>query len=999
MEKYQFSPEAKSVLEHLRAPLAVYQFIEKRVVTIILSDGFCDLFGFTDKDKAYYEMDHNMYEATHPDDVARIADEAFRFATEGGKYEVVYRTLNMHRTEYRIVHSIGEHVFTPEGVRLAYVWYTDEGSYSNQDDHSGDELNTALRNSLHEEKIIQTGYYDFLTGLPTMSYFFELAEERRKSLIAEGKSAAIVYMDFSGMKYFNRKYGFAEGDKLLRSFANLLKKHFGNEDCGRFGADHFCILTEGTGIENKIMLLFADFEGENPEKKLSVRAGIFADNKGVLEISSCCDRAKYACDTMRKSVVSCFCYFDDSMLRQVENNRYFIENIDRAISEKWIKVYYQPIIRVANGRICDEEALARWLDPEKGMVSPAEFITVLEEAKLIYRLDLYVVEQVVEKMKKQEKAGLYVVPCSVNLSRVDFDSCDIVEEIRRRVDDAGVSRDKLNIEVTESTIGKDFEFMKKQIERFRELGFKVWMDDFGSGYSSLEFLQSVSLDLIKLDMRFIREFDRCDKSKIILTELIKMLIALEFDTVCEGVETKEQAEFLQEVGCAKLQGYYFGRPAPFEGVIERNTTPAMSGYENPVETEYYAAIGKINLYDISTISSENDNAVERYFNTIPMSIIESTGDAFTLIRCNNTYRDFMEKTFGVVAIGEKKRYSQVENEAGSEFIKYLRECGENGGRVIVDEEMPDGTINHSVIKRLAVNPLNGTKALAVAVLSITKRQSATMNFTRIARALSSDYISLYYVDLETNDFIEYKGATANQLLIERSGTDFFRASLSDALRVICPETRNEFISAFTKENILRAIDSQGAFVLNYREYIDKKPTYVSLKAVRASVNDNHIIIGVNNVDVQTRQKEALERMKQEQITHARITALTGDFICIYSVDPETEAYTEYIAASNYSGLEIPKEGTEFFSETLRRTSLFIHPDDLELFKASWSKEAIIKEISEKGAYLHNYRLIIDGKSVHVCLRAAIIEETDGPRIIVGLTNSDADVANKKTTRT
>ena len=107
MEKYQFSPEAKSVLEHLRAPLAVYQFIEKRVVTIILSDGFCDLFGFTDKDKACYEMDHNMYEATHPDDVARIADEAFRFATEGGKYDVVYRTKIRGTSDYMVMSTRG----------------------------------------------------------------------------------------------------------------------------------------------------------------------------------------------------------------------------------------------------------------------------------------------------------------------------------------------------------------------------------------------------------------------------------------------------------------------------------------------------------------------------------------------------------------------------------------------------------------------------------------------------------------------------------------------------------------------------------------------------------------------------------------------------------------------------------------------------------------------------------------------------------------------------
>ncbi len=180
------------------------------------------------------------------------------------------------------------------------------------------------------------------------------------------------------------------------------------------------------------------------------------------------------------------------------------------------------------------------------------------------KLDLFVTEQVLEKMKKQGEAGLYVVSESVNLSRADFTSCDIVEEIRRRVDAAGLSRDKINIEVTESVIGSDFEFMKSQIERFRSLGFRVWMDDFGSGYSTLDVLQSIRFDLIKFDMRFMKEFNTSEKSRIMLTELIRMAISLGVDTVCEGVETKEQADFLREIGCTMMQGYYFCRPISLE---------------------------------------------------------------------------------------------------------------------------------------------------------------------------------------------------------------------------------------------------------------------------------------------------------------------------------------------------------------------------------------------------------------------------------------------------
>lgn len=177
--------------------------------------------------------------------------------------------------------------------------------------------------------------------------------------------------------------------------------------------------------------------------------------------------------------------------------------------------------------------------------------------------------------------------------------------MRRRVDAAGFSRDKINIEVTESVIGSDFEFMKSQIERFRSLGFRVWMDDFGSGYSTLDVLQSIRFDLIKFDMRFMKEFDTSEKSRKMLTELIRMAISLGVDTVCEGVETKEQADFLREIGCTMMQGYYFCRPIPFEKILERYQKVIQIGFENPEESGYYAAVGKINLYDLAILSNED----------------------------------------------------------------------------------------------------------------------------------------------------------------------------------------------------------------------------------------------------------------------------------------------------------------------------------------------------------------------------------------------------------
>ena len=200
----------------------------------------------------------------------------------------------------------------------------------------------------------------------------------------------------------------------------------------------------------------------------------------------------------------------------------------------------------------------------EGFLSPADFISELEDARLIYKLDLYVLEQVLKKIRSRMSAKEEIVPQSINLSRSDFETCDIVEEIRKRVDDAGVERNMISVEITEGIIGENFDYMKEQIYRFQDLGFKVWMDDFGSGYSSLNVLHSISFDLIKFDQNFTIKLLEEERGRIIMKDMMKMAESLQVDTICEGVETKEQALFLREIGCSKQQGYYYGKPCPLE---------------------------------------------------------------------------------------------------------------------------------------------------------------------------------------------------------------------------------------------------------------------------------------------------------------------------------------------------------------------------------------------------------------------------------------------------
>ena len=550
---------------------------------------------------------------------------------------------------------------------------------------------------------------DDLTDLPNQRHFFDLALEERQRLLDAGKSPAMLYFNLVGMKHFNRQYGFDEGDRLIRAIADVLASHFGKRCTSRFGQDHFAAVSDEEDLEERIATVLQKCQAANDGKTLPVHVGIYQNSLEDVGVSVACDRAKYACDRRRGSYVSGFCYFDTEMLGQIDRIRYVIGHLDQALEEGWVQVYYQPIVRAVNSKVCDEEALTRWIDPVQGFLSPAQFIPALEDAGLIYRLDLYMVEKVLEKMKAQEKAGLTVVSHSINLSRSDFDSCDIVEEITARVDAAGISRAKISVEITESIIGSDFDFMKRQVERFQALGFQVWMDDFGSGYSSLDCLQSIKFDLIKFDMSFMRKLDEGEGGKVILTELMKMATALGVDTICEGVETAEQVRFLQEIGCSKLQGYYFCKPIPASEIVERYEHGTQIGFENPDESAYYEAIGRVNLYDLTAVASSEEDSLQNIFDTLPMTIMEVCDDETRFVRTNKSYRDFTTRYFG----------SGISEDEMLAFMADVYESIDTGGRTIFDETLPDGSTVHFLIRPVHTNPVTGTTAVAIAVLSVS----------------------------------------------------------------------------------------------------------------------------------------------------------------------------------------------------------------------------------------------------------------------------------------
>ena len=884
MKKYNYHSEELNLIEKSSVPVAVYQFINKRVVTIALSDGFREMIGLDSLEEAYHLMDNNMYRDVHPDDIAEIADAAVHFATENDEYNVIYRS--KVQEEYIIIHAIGKHVYKENGIRLAVINYVNEGIYEADHSTSAPGFKTGHNRYFHNKKAGSNLNYDHLTGLPNMNYFFELADAYHTEAINEGRKLVMLFLNLSGMKAYNQRYGYSEGDLLIKETARLLAKTFGNYNCCRTTADHFAVYTDKEGIEEKLNILIRDFKLINGGKNLPVRIGIYDTEHGEVDPATATDRAKIACDSCGTILESKAVHFDNQMLKDFENRRYIFENLDTAMKEGWLKVHYQPIVRTSNGKVCNEEALVRWDDPQKGLMYPSVFIPILEDAKIAYRLDLFVTEQVIEKLKKQADAGISIVPNSINLSRTDFYSCDIVEEIRKRVDDAGIDRSMIIIELTESIIISDTDFMMTQVKRFRDLGFKIWLDDFGRGYSTPDLLQKIHFDVIKLDKSYIDQLETNEDSRIIVSELVRLANGLGSETVAEGIENANSIDFLSEIGCTKLQGFYYSKALPFSALLDRYDAGTQIGFENPNEADYYSTIGNMNLYDISFSSDEEMDRLNDYFDTMPMFIVEVKGNEIRHIKGNVSYKKFMKKHYpSFVATNN----SYASSSRDTNFFTAILQCKENGKPVLTDMKGPHNELFHLLIRKLATNSESGAVALSIVILGYLDNDAELRHKEELKRirqerqiysritSLTGDFITLYTVDLNSDHFIRYVLADNYKYLgLSNEGEDFYGKFRKKALKNVYADDIDQFLSIFTKDNIINAIRDNGVFSINIRLMYEGKPRYSCIKATILEEEPGpHVVIGIIDTDSQVRKEQNYYNTMAEMNKIANNDPLTG----------------------------------------------------------------------------------------------------------------------------
>lgn len=718
MEQYQISSDVEHVLKSSCIPFAIYTFNNEKIKTLLITDGFCELFDLTE-DQAYELMDNNMYKHCHPEDRAYIADLGVKFAKSGQEYEAIYRNKSDKQNEYHVIHAYGRHVDT-EGGRLAVVWYTDETNVIKKSKEAGavggEDIITHLEKLLQVNKEKTENNYESLTGLPNLPYFFQLAGAGTGKMAATGKRGLIAFFDFLGMTAFNRRFGFEEGTQLLLDFSQILAKYFTAENCTRVGGNYFAVYDEYTEeFQSKLEKVVEETATLHDGKSIPISVGVYVfEPDQSLSPGMGFDFAKEASAINKGSHESVIRYYDDELKKKAAQRNYVINNFERALEEHWIQAYYQAIIRSVNGAVCSEEALARWIDPDTGMLSPAEFIPVLENAHLLYKLDLYMVEQICQDMKAKQANGIDIVPTSVNFSRYDFEQCDVVDEVIKRVDAAGLPHKLLAIEITESVVGMNPEYIKEQVARFRQNGFFVWMDDFGSGYSSLNLLQDLEFDLIKLDLKLVKTLDTSQKSRSIVKKLVEMTTSINIDTLAEGVETVNQFNFLKEIGCDKLQGFCFSKPTPFNEICDRYRNGKGIGFEDYREHDYYETISRVPLSDISPVLNTRSDMKDTNL-SIPAAVIERNEEQPGLcLRANNSYIRKIKADNYLEDSANRKYGFVIKNNPYTEMIRDAMERSDNkyGWNYAKDDYI---TI---AVKKIATNPVTGAMAYLVIFLNM-----------------------------------------------------------------------------------------------------------------------------------------------------------------------------------------------------------------------------------------------------------------------------------------
>ena len=568
---------------------------------------------------------------------------------------------------------------------------------------------------------IEAPRIDAATGLLGKEAFFDEAAAYLRH--SGARDVSIVCFDVDHFKLFNDLHGLDCGDELLRYLGRALALRFspdGAQPLARLAADTFALCATGIRPE-RVERILVDISSECPNGiDAIVRAGVYRIEDPASPVSIMCDRAVIALRTVKGSYFDRVALYDPGMREALVLEREVVAGIESALREDRIELFLQPKCNIRTGKIVGAEALARWRHPERGIVAPGEFIPLIERNGLVCSLDLRVWEKTAAWIRGLIDEGVQPVPVSVNVSRADIYLVDVAAELHALVERYGIEPSLIEVEITESAYSERPDRIVAAFDELAERGFTVLMDDFGSSYSSLNMLKDINVDVLKIDMRFLDRDDR--RSKDIMESVIRMARWLDLPVIAEGVETREQVNFLLDVGCSYAQGYYYARP------MEAAAFEALLTDGSKVQHEQCALQdARRPILDFRDLLHENTISDRMLSSIIGSVALYSYADGdLRLIRGNEAYRRLIA-TLGEGVNGAEEGGSLlpfVHDEDRDALVaaaeETVRSCPDDGVEVVVRRMGTNGCHWHKM-RLFHLNTTNGSATVYGSVTDVTER--------------------------------------------------------------------------------------------------------------------------------------------------------------------------------------------------------------------------------------------------------------------------------------
>lgn len=848
---------------------------------------------------------------------------------------------------------------------------------------------------------------DELTGLSNFANFITMAQHVLNDP-TERKDVAFVYFNLENFRSYNEIYGLAAGNDCLRTVATTIEAFFPQELCGRIASDHFGVLTDKANLEEKIACVCEELLPFRMDTHLQMRAGIYLPKDTDFDAHICLNRAKVACDSIRNKYDTMYGYYDESVDDDYQRERYIIEKLDSALEHGYIRPYYQAVIRVLTGEISGYEALARWVDPEVGRISPGDFVPILEKYQLVRKLDLSIIDTVCKDLREKMDAGIAVVPVSVNLSQQDFFGDDIVDCVQGILDKYDLPSSLFHVEVTETIFATDPTKVGNYIKRFRKQGFQVWMDDFGSGYSSLNMLKDYQFDCLKLDMLFMKGFEEKHETRVILQSIINMAKNLGIQTVAEGVESKKAADYLKKIGCENIQGFLYSVPLSIDDCLKSPVKRESSGMR-----KYFTKIGKVNLFSLNPLDISDDSMEKE---GMPMAILELRGDKIVYLSCNPAYMKHLDSVgFDSLEMAQEYVNSGAEK-LPSIFLNALK-------RNISAE-------NHEPVDYV----LNGQScSFIVRHITTYRNRSAfllsSINVSAYKQAVRSEkqqaMLSFIYTQFNRIDLMDPTNMTIDNIYINSSEYSYYK-SIKDSVKFkdyfannfVHEKDRDRFITYVEKSTLVERINNtKKDYITDYFRIkgLNDKYRWQEFSIISARVNDKlFFLICIGNLDIdRVRMLQGMDdKVKGIPRNPAFMWLTSREFSKILGY----RSYSDFLDSSFYYEANITQDifldihmaddsviKKELFKEGLSYTSIiqnFInnHTDiqDVEAASKFYDRNNIIKEY-EAGNEVGNleYRSYAKGKMVWLHSLYQVIKSEETGELFAYFLTYDVDEYNRK----